>query len=268
MADIDSETKFIWKLFLNILLTPFTLLLILFGKKHIKDLFSPFKLIAKFVFEAKFTIAMILLNVFAIPIVIIFFGKAGINSMMNYPQDLLNPKRYYSLIASGFWHSSFTHLLGNMIALFVFGRVVERKLGFFKTSLVYFGALLISSVIDSAVNIFLGKNIPSCGASGAIMGLVAAAMLLDPLYITYDAILPLPIMIVGWLTMYADIMGVLSPMADGIAHFAHLGGYLSIALTMFLLGVEERGKLKKGLIINLVSLVIIGGIYFLMKGFH
>ncbi|MBW2984900.1 hypothetical protein KY361_07295, partial [Candidatus Woesearchaeota archaeon] len=75
-------------------------------------------------------------------------------------------------------------------------------------------------------------------------------------YFTYELLIPLPVMVVGWLAIYADIIGILNPVEDGIGHLAHIGGFISIALIMFLLGIEERSKLKKGLIINIASLVI------------
>ena len=65
--------------------------------------------------------------------------------LVNYPQDLIN-LRLYTLVTAGFLHGSLSHLIGNMIDIFIFGRVVERKLGFIKTSLVYFGSLLIKKV--------------------------------------------------------------------------------------------------------------------------
>jgi hypothetical protein len=152
-----------------------------------------------------------------------------------------------------------------MIGIFIFGRVVERKIGMSKTALVYFGALIISSVGDSAINLLMtNSNMPALGASGALMGLVATAILIDPLYITYELIIPLPIMISGWLAIYGDFSGILNPNGDAVSYFAHIFGYLSITLIMFLLSNENRSELKKGLIINLVSLGIAGIIYFLI----
>lgn len=151
-----------------------------------------------------------------------------------------------------------------MLGIFIFGRVVERKFGIGKTMLIYFGAMFISSVGDSAMGLIFGAEGGSLGASGALMGLVAAAILIEPFYITYELLIPLPIMVDGWIAIYADFSGILNPAGDGIAHFAHMFGYLSIAIIMFFLGGEERSKLRKGLIINLISLGVAGVIYFLM----
>jgi membrane associated rhomboid family serine protease len=162
-------------------------------------------------------------------------------------------------------HANLSHLLGNMLALFIFGRVVERKLGIIKTLFIYFGALVISGIFTSLINgLILNDNTPGLGASGAIMGLIAAAILLDPFYLTYEAILPLPIMLVGWLTIYADIIGILNPIKDGIGHFAHLGGFLSVGILLYLFGIDERKKMRTGLIINIASFIAIAVIYFFL----
>jgi membrane associated rhomboid family serine protease len=256
MVEIQSETKFMWKLLLHILMIPFTVILILFKKKEVKDIFQPFYDIGEFLFEPRFTISMIILNIVVFFATLIFMTEDSIRAFISYPSDLTS-LRLHTLITSGFLHADLSHLLGNMLALLVFGRVVERRLGPFKTMLVYFGALVISGLFTSVVHLFImGDNVGGLGASGAIMGLIATAILLDPFYLTYELIIPLPIMIVGWLAIYADITGILNPVEDGIGHFAHLGGFISIALLGFLLSIEDKGKLRMGLMVNVISLVL------------
>lgn len=74
------------------------------------------------------------------------------------------------------------------------------------------------------------------------MGLISTAILLDPFYFTYELIIPLPIMIVGWLAIFADILGILNPVESGIGHLAHIGGFISIALLMYFLVKKKRIK--------------------------
>lgn len=264
MADIKSESQFIWRLLLDILLIPWTLLLIIFRKKELKDLLKPFSDIFKFIFEAKFTISIIIITIFTSLAAVALLSDAAFDLLLNYPEDILHLSRFYSLITAGFIHSSLSHLIGNMIGIFIFGRVVERKFGFGKTMIIYFGALIISSLGDSIMGLILGVEGGGLGASGALMGLVATAILINPFYITYELIIPLPIMVDGWMFILADFAGIISPAGDGVAHFAHIFGYLSITLIMFLLGGEERSKMKKGLLINLGSLLVLGFIYFIV----
>ena len=263
MQKIQSETTFIWKLIVNILKTPLTLILILFKKKQFKDLFQPLNDLWLFIIEPKFTITLISLNIL-IFVISLFLSENLLTQFLNYPSDLFTI-RSYSLLTAGFLHANLPHLLGNMLALFIFGRVVERTLGTPKTSFIYIGAMILSMIFTSLIHsLILNDNTPGLGASGAIMGLIAAAILLNPFYLTYEAIIPLPIMLVGWLTIYADITGILNPVEDGIGHFAHLGGFLSIGLLLYLLGIEERTKMKKGIIINVISVIIIAALYFFL----
>jgi membrane associated rhomboid family serine protease len=238
-------------------LLPITAIQVLFGKKEVSDLFAPIKEIFTFVFEPRFTISMIIINII-IFIVALFASNSILDLLIMRPSDLLQ-LRLWTLITAGFLHANLTHLFGNMIALFIFGRVVEKELGSGKTALIYFGALIISSLFSSLIHLFwLGNNTAGIGASGALMGLIATAILLKPFYLTYELIFPLPIMVVGWLAILADITGVLNPIEDGIGHFAHIGGFISIAILCFLLGIDEKEKLKKGLYINIASLVAAG----------
>jgi len=255
-SDIKSESQFIWKFIWQILISPITLILILLKKKEWKDL--PFMSFFKFIFEPKFTITIIIINI------LIFVAGYFIDPKLflpfyNFPADIIN-LRFHTLFTGGFLHANITHLAGNMGALFIFGRVVERKLGWFKTAAVYFGALLISFVASSSIHLFiLGDNTPGIGASGALMGLIATGILLDPFYLTYELILPIPVMVIGWLSLYGDLSGVINPTQDGIGHYAHLAGFISIALIMYLIG--EKEEIKKGFIINVISFGVLAGGY-------
>jgi membrane associated rhomboid family serine protease len=261
MKAIQSESRFVWKLILQLLLTPFTLILFVFGKRKLKDIFQPFIHIFHFLFEAKFTITIIMINI-AVYFFSFYLKQDTLQSLILYPSDILSFKAY-TLVTSGFLHANITHLIGNMIGIFIFGRILERRLGTAKTALIYFGALIISNIFSSVIHLYvLGDNAGGIGASGALMGLVATAMLIDPFYITYELLLPLPVMFVGWLTLYADVTGILNPVEDGIGHFAHIGGFLSIAVIMYFLGIEDRKRMQKGLMVNIVSLVIIAASYY------
>ena len=126
--------------------------------------------------------------------------------------------------------------------------------------LIYFGAAIISDLVSS---LFLQGGI---GASGAISGLVAAAILTDPFYITFLVFgIPIPIILLGWLSIIGDVMGALSPEESNIGYFAHLGGYISITLLVYLFNKEDRQRMKKGLIINIIFVIIMTLLFFLFK---
>lgn len=261
---IRSESEFIWKTIGKILLTPIYFIMFLFKKKTFNELIEPFTDFLKFIFEPKFTIGIISITTIITFYSWIYLPEKSFNLLMNYPLDIFDFSRYYSLISSGFIHSNIAHLSGNMLATYLFGRVVEKKLGGLKMLGIYFSALIISSFGSSLINFLAGNNIPSLGASGAIMGLVSAAILLDPFFFTYEYLIPMPVMVAGWITIYSDFSGIISKVDDGIGHFAHIFGFLSISLTLYFFGNEDKEKIKKGFWINIASITIISIIYFIV----
>ena len=127
-----------------------------------------------------------------------------------------------------------------------------------KTALVYFSSMVISALFSVAIHWFiLDSNVPSLGASGAIMGLISTAILLSPFRLTFQFIFPIPILFVGWAAVLADITGVLQPTSGNIGHIAHLGGFFSIGLIMFLLETRDKQLLKKGFMYNIVTLIVL-----------
>jgi len=75
-------------------------------------------------------------------------------------------------------------------------------------------------------------------------------------------LIPLPIMVLGWLAIIADVTGIMSARNDGIGHLAHLGGFLAIACIVFFLDKKEKDQLKKGLIVNIVSAAVVVATWF------
>jgi membrane associated rhomboid family serine protease len=148
------------------------------------------------------------------------------------------------------------HILFNMFALWMFGRILENVWGAKRFLLFYLicgvGAAACHLAIQyfrfqHAEQLFEAGNIeaardlamtigPALGASGAIMGIFAAFAYLFPNTELYIMFIPIPIK-AKWavLAMAAiDIFGgIASFSGDNVAHFAHLGG----AITGFILVV-------------------------------
>ncbi len=76
-----------------------------------------------------------------------------------------------------FMHGSFSHLVGNMIFLWAFGRRVEDACGSWRFLLFYVFAGMVSKV---AYYTLVDSDVGSVGASGAISGLMGAYMILFP----------------------------------------------------------------------------------------
>jgi membrane associated rhomboid family serine protease len=89
----------------------------------------------------------------------------------------LTPLQWFT---SMFMHGGFMHLAGNMVFLWVFGLVVEGKLGWWKFLACYLGIGVLQSAVEQVL--FLGVSEPSgsYGASSAIYGIMLMAVIWAP----------------------------------------------------------------------------------------
>ena len=82
---------------------------------------------------------------------------------------------WWRLVTSAFLHGSVLHLAFNMYALYLFGPFVERALGTWRFIVAYLTAAMVGSVF---VYLLADPRINTIGASGAVFGLFAMALLL------------------------------------------------------------------------------------------
>jgi len=80
--------------------------------------------------------------------------------------------QWYRLVSSGFLHFSVLHIAMNMLLLFQLGQMLEPAMGRVRFGLLYFAALLAGS----AGTLLIDPNSLSGGASGAVFGLMAGAV--------------------------------------------------------------------------------------------
>ena len=162
---------------------------------------------------------------------------------------------YYStLITSMFLHGGFMHIGSNMLFLWVFGDNVEDRLGHGRYILFY----LLCGLGASAAHIYFnwGSRIPSVGASGAIAGVLAGYLILYPSasirtlvflgwFVTITRV-PAILMIGIWfVTQFISGLGSIGPAAqtggDGVAYWAHIGGFLvGLPLVLLLRGPQRE----------------------------
>ena len=94
-------------------------------------------------------------------------GKAALNATLVAHGD------WWRIVTSGFMHYSFFHLLFNMYALYILGQLLEPVIGSLRFGLIYFVALICGSVGA----LLLSPHALTAGASGAVFGLMGAALL-------------------------------------------------------------------------------------------
>jgi membrane associated rhomboid family serine protease len=126
-----------------------------------------------------------------------------------------------------FLHGSVTHLLFNMLTLWMFGATLERDWGTRKFLKYYFLCGVGAGLCDVTVNAVLGNWYTSTiGASGAIYGVLLAFGVLYPeAVILFLFIFPIQakyfVMIVGAMALLGSVN-----INSGVSNVAHLGGML------------------------------------------
>jgi rhomboid-like protein len=153
---------------------------------------------------------------------------------------------WWQVITHMFMHGGIWHIFFNMYTLFIFGVVVERILGSKKFLFFYFvcglGAaamqigtqyiemqMFVNSGSQSALqSIAALKSTPTVGASGAIYGVLMGYAMLFP-QSKMTLIFPPVTLSAKWMVVIFAVIELFTGVvgfADGVAHFAHLGGML------------------------------------------
>jgi membrane associated rhomboid family serine protease len=134
--------------------------------------------------------------------------------------------RPWTLLSYAFLHGSFLHIFFNMLALFMFGPMVERQLGGRRFIRLYAVSALGGAALSVALLPLAGDSL-IIGASAAVFGVMLAFVLEWPDAPIFVFPLPFPVK-AKWLLMFFVLLNVLPvvfQVHDGIAHLAHIGGF-------------------------------------------
>ena len=170
-------------------------------------------------------------------------------SILFMPWDQSDRFAPVQLVTHMFMHDpdGITHLLFNMMGLFFLGPPIEQVLGK-QRFLIFYLACGFSAMGLHMLLSFFGVIGPVAvvGASGAIMGIFIAFAILFPN--TQLMLLFPPIPIKAKYLMLAlvafDLFSGLGGLSTGIAHFAHLGGFLSGFALMLMWGFFDIRRFK------------------------
>ncbi len=161
------------------------------------------------------------------------------------PADVL--RRPWTLITYMFVHVGFFHLFFNMLILFFFGPPLEGMWGG-KEFLKFYA---VAGLGGAVLSLIFAPQWPIVGASGAIYGVMLAfAMNWPNMSIYIWGILPVK---AKWLVAFltaASILPLIGGVQDGIAHWAHLGGF---AAGFLYLKLNDRMTSRVGRLRNFVS---------------
>ena len=153
--------------------------------------------------------------------------------------------RWWQIITHMFMHGGFWHILFNMYTLFLFGMVVERTIGTKKFLVYYFLCGLGAAALHIGVQSLSGASlyVPTLGASGAVYGVLLAYAYLFP-DSKLTMLFPPVTLSAKWMVLIflgIELITGITGTAEGVAHFAHLGGALMGWLLM--IWWRKRGRL-------------------------
>jgi membrane associated rhomboid family serine protease len=192
--------------------------------------------------------------------VLVFIAQLSLDSKIDLTDKLVlyplqHPKfQPYQIATHMFAHSPqiIFHIVFNMFALWMFGRILENVWGPKRFLLFYLLCGVGAAALHLGIQYYLWEHAetlfnqgnfaeaqkianrigPALGASGAIMGVVVAFAYLFPNTQLYLMFIPIPVK-AKWAilayVLYDLVFGITG--GDNVAHFAHLGG----AITGFLL---------------------------------
>jgi membrane associated rhomboid family serine protease len=141
---------------------------------------------------------------------------------------------YWRLVTSGFLHAGIIHLLFNMYALYILGTMLEPAIGRVRFLLIYFVSLLCGSFGA----LLLSPEANTVGASGAVFGLMGAAIVI----MRNRGIDPMASGLPFWLGINLLITFTIPNISIG----GHIGGVIGGALAaVVLFDVPDRLRLPQ-----------------------
>lgn len=182
------------------------------------------------------TIALVLVNV----LIFYIMGMSG-----NYNEIVEKYAMYVPAVENGEWYRIFTHmflhadtghLFNNMLMLAAVGYSIEDDFGHIKFSIIYFVGGLGACALSAYYDIATSHYVPSIGASGAIMAIFGAMVVLTIRNrSSFDKTVGIRSLIVLAIMVFGN-------MSQGVDWMAHLGGAITGLILGFVLTIGMNKK--------------------------
>lgn len=162
-----------------------------------------------------------------------------------------------------FMHASASHLFFNMLGLYFFGRVLEGEVKKSWFLAIYFTAGLLGNFV-----FIFTSSASVVGASGAMFGVMGAAMFLNPVKRVHLYVFPLPLGIVAVTFVILETLIVYYQPAEfaGVANIAHVAGIITGAVFAFFHSPKRSLKGLGVLLLALVLLIVLAPIFAIIGG--
>ena len=169
--------------------------------------------------------ALIAVNI----VMFILFGHGGrIQETLWLSADGIKDGMFWQPLTAMFMHGGFTHLLFNMWGLYIFGAIVAPRLG----GRAFLSLYLFSGLLGNLLWLLTAWNSSIqavlCGASGAVMGVTAAAAVMAPDTPMLLLFIPFPIKLKTMAVVFLvlEIIMEITNRQSDIAHLVHIGGFV------------------------------------------
>ncbi len=132
----------------------------------------------------------------------------------------LNPANWLRMVGYGLVHADIMHLAFNILSLAILGQVLERRIGATKMII----GLGVGCIAGAALHVMLadGGLIGISAGTGALFG-VALPGAKAGRFGSYSQ----PIILLCLFLVFSSLLGLILPIFGGIAHIAHLGGFIA-----------------------------------------
>jgi membrane associated rhomboid family serine protease len=178
-------------------------------------------------------------------------GGSTFGRIFNYlalvPVDVVTHFAIWQLVTYMFLHGGISHILWNMLTLWMFGSTLEQALGTRRFMQLYFFSGIGAGICIVLLNyLFGGAAIPTIGSSGAIFGvMLVCAMMWPDQIVLFSFLFPIKlkymVMIIGGIAF----IGAWN-INSGVSNIGHLGGmafgYLFMKLPQFTTGRRTTSR--------------------------
>ncbi|MBV8808135.1 MAG: rhomboid family intramembrane serine protease [Acidobacteriaceae bacterium] len=186
--------------------------------------------------------------------------SSNVNFLQNLalvPVEVVQTYAIWQVVTYMFLHAGISHVLWNMLALWLFGIEIERTWGTARFLRFYLGCGIIAGItVIIASYIFGGIGVPTVGSSGAVYAiLVAYALMFPDQTILFGFLIPMKskyfVMIIGAIVFLQSYMSIAGGQGSGVAVMAHLGGL--VAGFLWLRGKRLQTQLRAPVVTSLKS---------------
>lgn len=180
------------------------------------------------------TVILIAINVI-VYLMCTFWGELLYNKGALDAERIIGHGEYYRIMTAWFLHSGPTHLFNNMLMLYFFGDMVEKRLGRWRFAVLYVLSGLGGSLCSLHYMLLSDSPYVSIGASGAVFGIEGALLALVVLNrgrlktVTFGRL--------AFMIVYSLYIGFGSTDID---NYAHIGGVIIGFLMCFILHFTKR----------------------------